>query len=101
MFPGDVEMLGLDGHILMQRDHVRSLVVVGPAEEMGEEEDHGGMQLGDVADIFEEEVVDALVGQHVLVELRDHLLELIVPAELLEQGSHQFIIHIKQQGQGY
>lgn len=101
MLPGDVEVLGLDGHILMQRDHIWSFVVVGPAEEMSEEEDHGRMQLGDVADIFEEEVVDALVGQHVLVELRNHLLELVVPAELLEQGSHQFIIHTKQQGKGY
>lgn len=59
------------------------------------------MQLGDVAYVLEEEVVDALVCQHVLVELRDHLFELIVPAKLLEQGSHQFIIHIKQQGKGY
>lgn len=84
MFPSDVEMLGLDGHILMQADHIGSLVVVGPTEEVCEEEDHGGMQLGDVTYVLEEEVVDALVCQYVLVELRDHLLELVVPAKLLK-----------------
>ena len=99
MLPIDPEVLGLDGHILVERDHVGALVVVGPAEEVREEEDHGGVQLGNVADVLEEEVVDALVGQHVLVELRHDLLELVVPAELLEQGAHQFIIHIKQQPQ--
>lgn len=80
MLPRDPEMFRLDGHILMQRDHVRSLVVIRPAEEMSEEEDHRRMQLRDVADVLEEEGVDTLVSQHVLVELSDYLFELVVAA---------------------
>jgi hypothetical protein len=85
VFPGDVEVLWHDGHAFVQLLHVGPLVVVGPAEDVRQEEHHGGVQFGDVGHVHQEELVDALVVQHELVELRHHLLQLVVPAQLFEQ----------------
>ena len=40
VFPGDIEVLLSDGHVLMQAHHIRALVVVGPPEEEGQELHH-------------------------------------------------------------
>jgi hypothetical protein len=47
------------------------------------------VQLGDVADVLQEEVVDAVVVQHKLIELRHHPLQLVVSAYPLEQSRHR------------
>lgn len=62
MLPRDPEMFRLDGHILMQSDHIRSFVMIRSTKEVGEEKDHSGMQFRDVAYVLEEEGVDALVS---------------------------------------
>jgi hypothetical protein len=86
VLPCNVEVDLRDRHVLVQFDHVGTFVVVGSAEEEGEELHHGGVQFGDVADILEEEVVDALVCEDELVELCDHFFELIVSPQLLEES---------------
>ena len=91
MFPGDVEVLLLNWHPLVQFDHVRAFVVVGSSEEKGQELDHGGMQFGDVANILKEEVVNPLVRQNELIKLSYHLLKLIVSSNLLEYCCHKTI----------
>jgi hypothetical protein len=73
VFPGDIEVFLLDGHVFMEVYHVRAGVMVGSSEEMGEEEDHGGMQPGDVAYILEKVTVDPIVVEDVLVELGHYL----------------------------
>lgn len=52
VLPSDVEMYVLDGHVLVERNHVWALVVAGASEERGQELDHGRVQLWDVADIL-------------------------------------------------
>lgn len=52
MFPGDIKVDGLDGHPLVQFLHDGALVVVWPSEDVREEEDHRGVQFGNVRDIL-------------------------------------------------
>lgn len=85
VFPGDVVVLWLDRHVLVQADHVRPLVVVGPSEQSRQELHHGRVEFGDVAHVLEEEVVDAVVAKAELVELGHHFLQFVVPADALEQ----------------
>lgn len=40
VLPGDIEVLLADRHVLVKGVHVGALVVVGPAEEVREEEHH-------------------------------------------------------------
>ena len=40
MFPGNMEVDGLDWHFFMEFFHVKSLIVIGATEEIGQELDH-------------------------------------------------------------
>lgn len=88
MLPSDIEVLLSDGHVLVKGHHVRSLVVIGPTEEMSQEKDHGRVQFGNVRDVLKEEIVDAVVCEHELVELSNYFLELVVATYLLEYRGH-------------
>lgn len=78
MFPGDIEVDLFDGHVFVEFDHVGAFVVVGPSEEKGQELHHGGVQLRNVTDVLQKKIVYALIGEHELVELGYHFLELVM-----------------------
>ena len=46
----------------MEFCHYWAFVVVWPAEDVGQEKDHCWVELGNVAYILEEEVIDAIIG---------------------------------------
>lgn len=48
MLPGNIEVDGFDRHALVELLHDGTLVMVGSAEDIGEELDHGAVQLGNV-----------------------------------------------------
>lgn len=48
--------------------------MVGSSEEMSKEEDHGGVQSGDIAYILEKVAVDPVVVEDVLIEFSHYLL---------------------------
>ena len=79
----------LDRHLFMELNHIRAFVVIRSSKEEGKELNHCGVQLGNVAYILKEEVVDAFVGEHKLIELCHHLLELIMSSKFLKQGRHK------------
>jgi len=61
VFPSDMVVHGFNRHMLMQFYHVGASVVVRSSKQVGQEENHRGVQLGDVTDIFQEKLVDAFV----------------------------------------
>lgn len=80
MFPSDIEVDRLNGHAFVELLHDWSLVVIGPTKDVGEKLDHGTMQLGDVGHVLQEEVVDAVIVEHELIELSHDLLQLVMAA---------------------
>ena len=86
MPPDPLEMLHRDGHVLVDGAHVFAGVVVGSAEEHGEELGDGVVEFGDVADVLEVEDVDLVVAEDGLVEVGDDLLEFGVAAQPVVEG---------------
>ncbi len=75
-------------HILMKLEHVGSSVVVGSPEEVGEEEHHRRMELGNVTHILEVVAVDGFVVEGVLVELCHDFLKDVVSSHSLKKARH-------------
>lgn len=86
MIPGDIKMHDFNFHIFVQFNHVRPLVMVFAAEQVGQEQDHGGVEFRNVTYVLQEERADLVIAEEVLVELGHNHLELIVATDLLEQS---------------
>ncbi len=86
MIPGDIKMHDFNFHIFVQFNHVGPLVMVFAAEQVGQEQDHGGVEFRNVTNVLQEELADLVIAEDVLVELGHNLLELVVAADLLEQS---------------
>lgn len=89
MLPGNIEMLRPNWHSFMKLLHDWSFVMVWPSKDVSQKQHHSWMQLGDVWDVLQEEVIDAIICQHELVELCHHLLEPVMSADLFKQRSHR------------
>jgi hypothetical protein len=85
MLPSDIEVDGFDGHAFMELRHDGALVVIGATEDVSEKLHHGTMQLRDVRNVLQEEVVDAVVIEYELIELRHDLLQLVMTTQLFKQ----------------
>jgi hypothetical protein len=86
MIPGDIKMHDFNFHIFVELNHVGPLVMIFAAEQVGQEQDHGGVEFRNVTDVLEEEGADLVVAEDVLVELGHDLFELVMTANLLEQS---------------
>ena len=75
MFPVVLVVLAGDGHILVDLDQVSAGVEVGSSQHKAEKLGQGGMQPSNVANVVNVVLVDALVLQGRLIEIRNHQLD--------------------------
>jgi len=61
VLPGYVKVNLLYCHVLMQFNHVWTLIIVRPPEDSCQKQHHRRVQFGDVADILQEKRIDAVI----------------------------------------
>lgn len=95
--PIHLEVLLFNRHVLVERVHIRPLIIIRATEFSDQVKGHSVVELRDVAHILQPKCIKSVVGQSMLVKLGHNQTQLLLTSHLINEPLlwHVFIFSAK------
>jgi len=85
VIPIHLKVLFFDRHVLVERVHIRPLIIIRATEFSDQVKGHSVVELRDVAHILQPKCIKSVVGQSMLVKLGHYQTQLLLTSHLINE----------------